>query len=282
MPTRLIREGLLDSEAVLSLPVEARWVYVSILLTADDIGLFEATPFRIARKADVRRELADTMVQLLVDRDLIRLYQVDGRQYGFVPRYGQRVQIRRAKYPLPPMELLQGDTDAIKKINNLTSNPTVDSGDPAVDHGKKPPEAEAEAKEKQTPSLRSGEPAAAPPAPAKKPKSGPVEQPDDVDPQVWADWLQLRRKKSATVTPSVIAMARQEAHKAGMTFEAFLRLWVFRGSQGLVAEWVKPHERQAFGRAPLTDEQERARRRASAAETRRILFGNSDQGVIDA
>lgn len=77
-------------------------------------------------------------------------------------------------------------------------------------------------------------------------------------------------------------MARQEAHKAGMTFEAFLRLWVFRGSQGLVAEWVKPHERQTFGRAQPTEEQVRAQRRASNEEAKRILFGDRNQGVIDA
>lgn len=151
MAARLIRDGLLDSEAVLSLPVEARWVYVSILLSADDLGLFEATPFRIARKADIRRELADTMVQMLADRDLIRLYTVDGKQYGFVPRYRQRVQITRPRCPLPPTELLQGDQDAIKKINNLGRNPAVDRGDPAVTHGETRPEVEVEVEEKQIP-----------------------------------------------------------------------------------------------------------------------------------
>lgn len=45
MPNRMIRDGILESEAVLSLPAEARWLYVSVLLSADDIGLFEATPF---------------------------------------------------------------------------------------------------------------------------------------------------------------------------------------------------------------------------------------------
>lgn len=30
-----------------------------------------------------------------------------------------------------------------------------------------------------------------------------------------------------------------------MTLEAFLRVWCARGSQGLQADWLKPHERQA-------------------------------------
>ena len=249
MPARLIRDGILESEAVLSLPVEARWVYVSILLTADDLGLFEATPFRIARKADIRRELADTMVQMLVDRDLIRLYEEDGRQYGFIPRYAQRVQIRKAKYPLPPMALLHGDQDAIKKINDLGRNPTVDHGDPTVGHGKKPPEAEAEAEVNTPSSLRSeGEGADAPPPPKPKvsrPKPPAFPCPADVDPQVWTDWLELRRKKSAPVTPTVINSAMQESVKADIPLEEFLRIWCLRGSQGLFAEWLKPNEIKA-------------------------------------
>ena len=125
MPNRVIRDGLLDSEAVLSLPVEARWLYISILLSADDVGLFEATPFRLARRADVRREHAEKLVQLLADADLVRLYQVDGKAYGFIPRFSQRLQIKRIRHPKPPIALLAGDDDAINKINNLGSKTTV-------------------------------------------------------------------------------------------------------------------------------------------------------------
>ena len=69
-------------------------------------------------------------------------------------------------------------------------------------------------------------------------------QPDDVDPQVWSDWLALRRAKKAPVTETVIASATTEAAKAGMSLEAFLRVWCARGSQGLQADWLKPAERQ--------------------------------------
>ncbi len=149
MPNRLIRDGLLESEAVLSLPVEARWLYVSILLSADDVGLFDATPFRLARRADVRREMADKLVQMLTDVDLIRLYEVDGKRYGFIPRYGQRLQLRRHKHPVPPMSLLQGDSDAIRKIKDLASNSTVNHGEPPLDNRSSPPESESEAQSKE-------------------------------------------------------------------------------------------------------------------------------------
>src|SRR3982751_353172 len=54
MPNRIVRDGMLESEAVLSLPPEGRWLYVSILLSADDYGLFEATTFKLAKKADIK------------------------------------------------------------------------------------------------------------------------------------------------------------------------------------------------------------------------------------
>jgi hypothetical protein len=67
--------------------------------------------------------------------------------------------------------------------------------------------------------------------------------PDDVDPQVWADWLQLRKAKRATVTATAVEGAREEAAKAGVSFEAFLRIWCRRGSQGLEASWLTTEEK---------------------------------------
>jgi hypothetical protein len=79
--------------------------------------------------------------------------------------------------------------------------------------------------------------------PARK-RADSVPCPGDVDPQVWGDWLKLRKEKRATVSATVVDGAREQAAKAGMTFEAFLRVWVRRGTQGLEADWLKPNERQ--------------------------------------
>ena len=72
-------------------------------------------------------------------------------------------------------------------------------------------------------------------------------RPDGVSEQVWTDWLQLRKTKKAPVSLTVLEGAQEEAGKAGMPLEAFLRVWCTRGSQGLKAEWLKPEERN--GRA---------------------------------
>jgi len=124
MPNRLIRDEMLESESILSLPVEARWFYVTILLSADDIGLFEATSFKLARRADIRRESGESMLQMLADSDLIRLYEINGKRYGFIPRFRQRLQIKRSKYPAPPKSLILDDVDATNKINDLANKKT--------------------------------------------------------------------------------------------------------------------------------------------------------------
>lgn len=67
--------------------------------------------------------------------------------------------------------------------------------------------------------------------------------PDDVVWQVWEDWVALRKAKRAPVTATVVDGARAEAEKAGMPLTQFLRVWCSRGSQGLQADWLKPHER---------------------------------------
>jgi len=78
---------------------------------------------------------------------------------------------------------------------------------------------------------------------APRERVAPLVCPDDVGEQVWSDWLQLRTAKRAPVNATVLMGARVEAQKAAMTLEAFLVVWCRRGSQGLEADWLKPHER---------------------------------------
>ena len=76
-----------------------------------------------------------------------------------------------------------------------------------------------------------------------------VEKPEDVDQQTWGDWTALRKAKRAPVTATVLAEARKEADKANLTLDRFLAVLCARGSQGLQADWLKPHERGAIATA---------------------------------
>ena len=78
---------------------------------------------------------------------------------------------------------------------------------------------------------------------AKTPRKRDPPCPDGVTEGTWADWLTLRKAKRAPVTETVVREATAEAGKAGLSLDAFLRVWCARGSQGLQADWLKPNER---------------------------------------
>lgn len=82
-------------------------------------------------------------------------------------------------------------------------------------------------------------------------RRAPVTRPDDIDPQVWSDFVQLRDRKNAPITETVIKEARREATKAGIALQRFLEVWCARGSQGLQADWLKPSELRSSGTSSL-------------------------------
>lgn len=98
--------------------------------------------------------------------------------------------------------------------------------------------------EPNTSSLRSEVGSADAPLPAKPKRktSGQIEKPEGVTEQTWDDWMALRKRKGAPVTTTVLNSAIREAEKARISLEDFLQIWCFRGSQGLQADWIKPHE----------------------------------------
>lgn len=140
---------MLDSERVQTLPIEARWLYVSILLMADDVGLFEVNAFQLGRRAALDQVLVPKLILSLIDADLIRTYSVAGKTYGFIPRYGQRIQIKRARHPLPPASIAADDLVTVNKINDLAANPPCIT----VTHRETPSEPEPEEEQEKEPTV---------------------------------------------------------------------------------------------------------------------------------
>lgn len=108
-----------------------------------------------------------------------------------------------------------------------------------------------------------------------------VAKPDDVDQQTWTDWLALRKAKRAPVTETVVNGARGESEKAGMTLDAFLQVWCRRGSQGLEAAWIKPHELQAGHAAPTYAERDEMARRKRWEEMTGRKWPDNDSRRFD-
>lgn len=59
----------------------------------------------------------------------------------------------------------------------------------------------------------------------------------DVDPQVYRDWVSMRKQKRAAVTETAIAGIRREAAKAGISMQDALAMSCARGWTGFKAEW---------------------------------------------
>jgi hypothetical protein len=107
MPSRMIRDALLNSDRFLGLPDNtARICYVSCLLTADDRGNLEASSGALVRLwrdfGPNSNAKAEDTAQFLSDKDLVRLYEVDGKRYMHIPRFGQRMRSFKRACPASP------------------------------------------------------------------------------------------------------------------------------------------------------------------------------------
>ena len=114
MPNRIIRGDLLDSDRYNSLTHDAeRLLFVELLLLADDYGLVPVNFGFLRRRTSPctakSLEQVTQMVSALADADLIRCYQSErGGQFAFIPRFDNRPQALKPKWPIPPAPVAQG------------------------------------------------------------------------------------------------------------------------------------------------------------------------------
>jgi hypothetical protein len=85
---------------------------------------------------------------------------------------------------------------------------------------------------------------------------------NDVDPDVWHDFVTLRKSKRAPLTKTAVDGLRSEAAKAGWSLEAVIRECCGRGWVGFKAGWVLPGGRAGVGAAQSFKAQDDAQGRA--------------------
>ncbi|HEY1058367.1 MAG TPA: helix-turn-helix domain-containing protein [Limnobacter sp.] len=72
-----------------------------------------------------------------------------------------------------------------------------------------------------------------------------IDRPDDVDTQVWDDFLKVRSSKtSAPLTITAINSIKKEAVKAGITLQAALETAIEGGWRSFKAEWIDNHQQK--------------------------------------
>jgi hypothetical protein len=123
VPSRVLRDGLLDSPRWHGISHEARCFFIALLLLADDFGLINLQPIFIGRHAFAKRPSdarLDKLIDELVRVDLLRLYWTGSSEapvrFGFLPRFRQKLRQMKARHPLPPRELYEDDLDALGKF----------------------------------------------------------------------------------------------------------------------------------------------------------------------
>jgi hypothetical protein len=212
MPTRYLKPGVRDSEAIDNLSPQAEILFYRLLVTVDDFGRFDARPAMIkAQCFPIKDSISISKCKDLLDelnnKGLIYIYEAGGKLNLMMCKWDNVPRAKESKYPAP--------TDVCLHLHTSVNQVNTDAPLTVT-------ETKTETKTKT------------------------VEAPEGVSPEVWQDWLQLRKAKKAPVTQTVVNSATKEAEKAGMSLNAFLTIWCARGSQGLQAEWLKSNERQQF------------------------------------
>jgi len=222
-------------------PDRIRLVWIAMLAMADSKGRVWASVPGLANRARVPLEDAEEAINRFLSPD----------KYSRTPDHeGRRIEPIDGGWRLLNHEKYRAarDEESVKeskrryinarRAKEREASSTVEQSrtqSSEVERSRDNAEAYTEAEEKKNARKR----AAAP------------QRPSQVSEQVWQDWLALRKSKRAPVSDTVLQSAIEEADRAQMTLEAFLRIWCARGSQGLQADWIKPQERQ--GQKPAGD-----------------------------
>ena len=257
---RTIKPEFPQSESMGRVSRDARLCFIQLWTIADDAGRLRGNSRMLASLLypydDDAKDLMDGWLTELEGEGCIDRYQCDGATYIQINAWTEHQKIDK-----PSLSKIPEPTGEKPPIRQPLANPRESSRSVVVgmegkgkDQGREVDQGEEK---------------------PRAPRSAPLPKPEDVSDQVWSDWCQLRKAKKATVSETVVKEARAESIKAGLTLERFLTIWCARGSQGLQADWLKPHERQPPRLSPVDFNAQ------ANAEAKRLL-GFTDGEVIDA
>lgn len=141
MPSRYIRDGLLESTAIAAAGEPAEVLFVRLLLVADDYGRFDGRLSVIERKCWPDRgpgqeEIEQRLAKLAATQDprgvpLIVRYEVDQQPYLLIPKFRQRTRALKSKYPDPPQDFPQDDPQPQENAGQVTDTRPTHDGQPS-------------------------------------------------------------------------------------------------------------------------------------------------------
>lgn len=204
MPTRYLKPGVRDSEAIDNLSPQAEVLFYRLLVTVDDFGRFDARPAMIKAqcfpiKDSINIAKCKDLLDELNNKGLIYIYEVNGKPTMMMCKWDNVPRAKESKYPAPTDSCIQLHTSA-NQVNTDAPLTVTKTKTETV--------------------------------------TKTVEAPEGVSQEVWDSFVKQRKAKRAQVTPLVIAGIAKEAAEAGWTLEAALQEVVVRNWQSFKAEWV--------------------------------------------
>lgn len=107
MPSRIVREGILTSEAVNELDAETEVFYRRLHSVVDDYGLYHAHP-QLLRAHLYPLKLDEVTTEQIIKWmakcckvGLVSVYEFEKKKYLRVNKFDQQVRQRRNKFPMP-------------------------------------------------------------------------------------------------------------------------------------------------------------------------------------
>lgn len=231
MPTRMIREGLLDSEPMARAGELAEILFTRLMLVADDYGRFDGRVSVICRRCwpiggPTEREVLERLTAL-TENGLVVAYEVNGKPFIYIPKFNQRLRTKNpSKYPDPP------DADAAP--SNVSHRPDIPpTNDSAVRREARSEKREVEARsEKREAQRASGQPPPEPRPPDTATSAGTAAAAvfENLKTQPQPPSLQEARIDSSALTPAGVLAAICVANGIKATaFNPLVIEWAMRG-----------------------------------------------------
>ena len=126
MPTRYLKPGVRDSEAIDSLSSQAENLFYRLLVTVDDFGRFDARPAMVKAscfpiKDSMTINKCKDLIEELVNKNLISVYEVEGKNVLQMSKWDNVPRAKESKYPTNPYGCIQVHTS----VNNLHTDAPV-------------------------------------------------------------------------------------------------------------------------------------------------------------
>ncbi len=107
MPTRLLKPGVRDSDAINSLSPLGEALFYRLLVTVDDFGRYDARPAMIKSqcfpiKEAITPSKCAALLEELTREALVRVYEVDGKPYLQMGKWDNVPRAQVSKFPAPP------------------------------------------------------------------------------------------------------------------------------------------------------------------------------------